>query len=158
MPESNEAARSFYLVSEALEESLLNNSITKTVTIGDISDIDLSKQTIFPLAHFIVNNVVSNEQTLVYNISVMVMDIKDVSKSNQDDLFRKNTNEQDILNTQLSVLNTLIQKLRFGDLHTSGYRLINDPVCEPFMDRFENNLGGWSAELNIEVKNDQYIC
>lgn len=158
MPESNEAARSFYLVSEALEESLLNNSITKTVTIGDISNIDLSKQTIFPLAHFIVNNVVSNEQTLVYNISVMVMDIKDVSKSNQDDLFRKNTNEQDILNTQLSVLNTLIQKLRFGDLHTSGYRLINDPVCEPFMDRFENNLGGWSAELNIEVKNDQYIC
>ncbi len=86
------------------------------------------------------------------------MDIKDVSKANETDKFRKNTDEQDILNTQLSVLNTLIQKLRFGDLHTSGYRLTNDPVCEPFVDRFENNLAGWSAELNIEVRNDQYIC
>jgi|TARA_R110002020_G_scaffold34108_6_gene104108 hypothetical protein len=158
MPESNEAARSYYLISETLETSLLNNLITKTVTIGDISDIDLAKQTIFPLAHFIVNNVVSNEQTLNYNITVLVMDIKDVSKANETDKFRKNTDEQDILNTQLSVLNTLIQKLRFGDLHTSGYRLTNDPVCEPFVDRFENNLAGWNAELNIEVRNDQYIC
>jgi hypothetical protein len=158
MPESNEAARSYYLISETLETSLLNNLITKTVTIGDISDIDLGKQTIFPLAHFIVNNVVSNEQTLNYNITVLVMDIKDVSKANETDKFRKNTDEQDILNTQLSVLNTLIQKLRFGDLHTSGYRLTNDPVCEPFVDRFENNLAGWNAELNIEVRNDQYIC
>ena len=51
MSESNSAARSYYLISETLESALLNNSITKTVTIGDISDIDLGKQTIFPLAH-----------------------------------------------------------------------------------------------------------
>jgi len=155
---ANVAIRSYYLLSEALESSLLNNNITKTVTIGDVSDVDLSKQTIFPLAHFIVNNVVSTQQTLIYNITVLVMDIKDVSKSEETDKFRKNTDEQDILNTQLGVLNLLIQKLRFGDLHTSGYRLTNDPTCEPFVDRFENNLAGWSADINIEVKNDQYIC
>lgn len=157
MPE-NAAIRSYYLLSEALEDSLLNNNITKTVTIGDISDIDLGKQTIFPLAHFIVNNVVSTEQTLDFTITVMVMDIKDTSKEEDTDAFRGNTDEQDILNTQLGVINLLIQKLRFGDLHTTGYRLNNDPVCEPFVDRFENNLAGWSAELTIQVKNDQYIC
>ena len=101
MPESNKAIRSYYLLSEALETSLLNNNITKTVTIGDVSDVDLGKQTIFPLAHFIVNNVVSTQQTLVYNITVLVMDIKDVNKSEETDKFRKNTDEQDILNTQL---------------------------------------------------------
>ena len=158
MPISNAAARSYYLITEALESSLLNNSITKSVTIGDISDVDLAKQTIFPLAHFIVNNVVSTEQTLVYNISVLCMDVKDSSKDEETDRFRENSDMQDILNTQLSVLNTLIQKLRFGDLETTGYRLNNDPVCEPFVDRFENNLAGWSAELNIEVPNNQNIC
>jgi|TARA_Y100000385_G_scaffold240740_1_gene256790 hypothetical protein len=158
MPESNKAIRSYYLLSEALESSLLSNNITKTVTIGDVSDVDLGKQTIFPLAHFIVNNVVSTQQTLVYNITVLVMDIKDVSKSEETDKFRKNTDEQDILNTQLGVLNLLIQKLRFGDLHTTGYRLTNDPTCEPFVDRFENNLAGWNADLEIEMPNDQYIC
>lgn len=158
MPESNTAIRSYYLVSETLESSLLNNNITKTVTIGDISDVDLGKQTIFPLAHFIVNNVTTTEQTLVYSITVMAMDIVDSSKSEETDKFRGNNDQQDILNTQLGVLNLLVQKLRFGDLHTTGYRVTNDPVCEPFVDRFENNLAGWSADINIEVRNDQYIC
>lgn len=158
MPESNTAIRSYYLVSETLESSLLSNNITKTVTIGDISDVDLAKQTIFPLAHFIVNNVTTTEQTLVYSITVMAMDIVDSSKSEETDKFRGNNDQQDILNTQLGVLNLLVQKLRFGDLHTTGYRVTNDPVCEPFVDRFENNLAGWSADINIEVRNDQYIC
>lgn len=156
--QGNAAVRAYYLLSEALETSLLNNNITKTVTIGDISDIDLGKQTIFPLAHFIVNSVTSTEQTLIFNITVLVMDIKDSSNSNEDDLFRKNTDEQDILNTQLGVLNMLIQKLRFGDLSETGYKIVNDPSCEPFVDRFENNLAGWNADLEIEMPNDLYIC
>ncbi len=156
--QGNIAIRSYYKISELLESSLLSNSITKTVTIGDVSDVDLGKQTIFPLAHFIVNSVVSTQQTLVYNITVLVMDIKDTSKYKEVDKFRKNTDEQDILNTQLGVLNLLIQKLRFGDLATQGYKLTNDPSCEPFVDRFENNLAGWNADLDIEMPNDQNIC
>ena len=156
--QGNIAIRSYYKISELLESSLLSNNITKTVTIGDVSEVDLGKQTIFPLAHFIVNSVVSTQQTLVYNITVLVMDIKDTSKYKEVDKFRKNTDEQDILNTQLGVLNLLIQKLRFGDLSTQGYKLTNDPSCEPFVDRFENNLAGWNADLDIEMPNDQNIC
>lgn len=78
--QGNIAIRSYYKISELLESSLLSNNITKTVTIGDVSEVDLGKQTIFPLAHFIVNSVVSTQQTLVYNITVLVMDIKDTSK------------------------------------------------------------------------------
>ena len=156
--QGNIAIRSYYKISELLESSLLSNNITKTVTIGDVSEVDLGKQTIFPLAHFIVNSVVSTQQTLVYNITVLVMDIKDTSKYKEVDKFRKNTDEQDILNTQLGVLNLLIQKLRFGDFSTQGYKLTNDPSCEPFVDRFENNLAGWNADLNIEIPNDQNIC
>tara|TARA_B100001094_G_C18128699_1_gene770983 strand:- start:504 stop:977 length:474 start_codon:yes stop_codon:yes gene_type:complete len=156
--QGNIAIRSYYKISELLESSLLSNNITKTVTIGDVTEVDLGKQTIFPLAHFIVNSVVSTQQTLVYNITVLVMDIKDTSKYKEVDKFRKNTDEQDILNTQLGVLNLLIQKLRFGDLSTQGYKLTNDPSCEPFVDRFENNLAGWNADLNIEMPNDQNIC
>jgi len=37
----NVAIRSYYLLTEAIESSLLENGITKTVTIGDISDVDL---------------------------------------------------------------------------------------------------------------------
>ena len=51
--QGNIAIRSYYKISELLESSLLSNNITKTVTIGDVSEVDLGKQTIFPLAHFL---------------------------------------------------------------------------------------------------------
>ena len=61
-----------------------------------------------------INNVTDNGQTLSYNISVMAMDIVDTSKDETTDIFVGNDNRQDVLNTQLSVLNRLQQKLRKG--------------------------------------------
>jgi hypothetical protein len=49
--------RGFYQLTETIKDQLLNDVNTNTVTTGDITEIDLSKQTIFPLAHIIVNNV-----------------------------------------------------------------------------------------------------
>ena len=41
--------RGFYLLTQAIKDQLLNDVNVNTVTTGDIFDIDLSKQTIFPL-------------------------------------------------------------------------------------------------------------
>jgi hypothetical protein len=51
--------RGFYQLTEKIKEQLLNDVNCNTVTTGDITEIDLSKQTIFPLSHIIVNNVTS---------------------------------------------------------------------------------------------------
>jgi hypothetical protein len=48
--------RGFYQLTETIKEQLLNDVNVNTVTTGDITEIDLSKQTIFPLSHIIVNN------------------------------------------------------------------------------------------------------
>jgi PhoH-like ATPase len=72
--------------------------------------------------------------------------------------FRGNDNVQDILNTQLSVLNRLIQRLRMGDLHTDMYQLNGTASLDPFYDRFENQLAGWTATMDLQIYNDIYIC
>ena len=72
--------RGFYQLTETIKDQLLNDVNTNTVTTGDITEIDLSKQTIFPLAHIIVNNVTAQEQVLLFNITVMAMDIVNQSK------------------------------------------------------------------------------
>jgi len=95
--------RGFYQLTEKIKEQLLNDVNVNTVTTGDITEIDLSKQTIFPLSHIIVNNVITEEQYLSFNITVMAMDVVDESKEPTEDIFRGNDNEQDILNTQLAV-------------------------------------------------------
>ena len=155
---SNTGIRGFYLLTETIEAQLLADVNVNTVTTGDIYDIDLSKQSIFPLSHIIINNVSAEEQVLRFNISVLSMDVVDESKEKTTDIFRGNNNEQDILNTQLGVLNKLVMVLRKGDLYNNQYALDGNANCEPFYDRFENKVAGWTASFDVLVANDIKIC
>ncbi len=155
---SNTGIRGFYLLTEAIEQQLLSDVNVNTVTTGDIYDIDLAKQSIFPLCHIIINNVTAQENVLTFNVSVLAMDIVDESKKETTDIFRGNNNEQDVLNTQLQVINKLIQVLRKGTLYNDKYQLDDNANCEPFYERFENKLAGWSATFNVFVNNDITIC
>lgn len=150
--------RGFYQVTETIKETLLADVNVKSVTIGDITEIDLSKQTIFPLSHIIINNVTQDERTLTFNISVLTMDIVDTSKEETTDLFVGNDNLHDVLNTQLSVINKVLQKLRMGTLYTDKYQLDGTVTCEPFLDRFENNIAGWASTFDVIIENDIKIC
>tara|TARA_R100000951_G_scaffold1062_1_gene2914 strand:+ start:40 stop:510 length:471 start_codon:yes stop_codon:yes gene_type:complete len=155
---SNQGVRGYYQLTSTIEEQLLADVNNNTVSIGDISKLNLNKQDIFPLAHMIVNNVTVEEQVLRFNISILACDIVDQSKDVTTDRFTGNDNEQDVLNTQLAVLNRLIQRLRMGSLHTDMYQLDGNPSLSPFNDRFENQLAGWSADMDILIYNDIYIC
>jgi len=155
---ANQGVRGFYQLTETIKTQLLEDININTVTTGDITDVNLNKQDIFPLGHIIINNVIDQEQVLSFNISILACDIVDQSKELTVDRFTGNNNLQDILNTQLAVLNKLIQKLRMGDLYTDMYQLEGDPNLTPFYDRFENQLAGWTATMDIKIYNDIYIC
>ena len=155
---SQQGIRGYYQLTSTIEEQLRGTEFTNTVSIGDISKVNLNKQDIFPLAHMIVNSVSAEEQVLRFNISILACDIVDQSKDITTDRFTGNDNEQDILNTQLLVLNKLIQKLRMGSLHTDMYQLDGNPSLTPLNSRFENQLAGWSATMTRLIYNDIYIC
>lgn len=148
----------FYRVTEIIKDTLQADPNCNTVTYGDITQIDLSKQTIFPLSHIIVNSVTSGENTMTFNLSILAMDIVDVSKDEVTDIFVGNNNEQDVLNTQLTVLNKVIQNLRIGNLYADKYQVLGDVTIEPFRDRFENQIAGWAATVDVIIGNDVNIC
>lgn len=155
---SNRGITAFYTILDTIKDKLLDDINVNTVTTGDITDIDLSKQTIFPLSHIIINNVTPQEQVLSFNITVMSMDIVDINKENKTDLFTGNNNEHDVLNSQLAVLNRLIVLLRGGTLYRDRYQLDGDPSCEPFYERFENQLAGWACTMDILIENNVSNC
>ena len=148
----------FYKVTETIKEQLLSDPNVNTVTTGDITRIDLGKQTLFPLSHIIINTASNEDNVLRFNLSILSMDIVDVSKEEVVDIFVGNNNEQDILNTQLAVLNKLVQVLRGGSLHVDLYQVDGTPTFEPFYDRFENELAGWALSLDVIIPNDTNIC
>ena len=148
----------FYNVTKKIKDALNAEPFVNTVSYGSLDDVDLNKQTIFPLSHIIVNNcnVVSN--TMTFNISILAMDIVDESKDEVTDIFVGNDNEQDVLNTQLEVLNRVVVLLQRGDLYTDLFQIEGTVGCEPFVDRFENKLAGWAATFDVLVKNDMTVC
>jgi|TARA_B110000967_G_scaffold202814_1_gene242334 hypothetical protein len=148
----------FYNVTKKIKDALAAEPFVNTVSFGSLDDIDLNKQTIFPLSHIIVNNCNVGSNTMTFNISILAMDIVDESKDEVTDIFVGNDNEQDVLNTQLEVLNRVLALLQRGDLYTDLFQVEGAVGCEPFVDRFENKLAGWAATFDVIVQNDMTVC
>ena len=52
---SQQGIRGFYQLTETIKQQLLLDKNINTVTTGDICDVNLNKQDIFPLGHIIIN-------------------------------------------------------------------------------------------------------
>jgi hypothetical protein len=148
----------YYNLLTKIKEHFDSDALVNTVTQGDIFEVDLNKQTIFPLVHIIVNSVQFVNNVQQANVSIMAMDIVDVSKDETTILFDGNDNELDVLNTQLAILNRVYEMLRRGDLYDDSFQVTGAPNCEPFIDRFENKLAGWTMTFDVLFPNDMTIC
>ena len=147
----------FYEITTVIKNQLQEDAFVNTVTMGDIFNVDLNKQTIFPLSHIIVNSASYQGNIFVYNISILSMDIVDESKELITDIFLGNDNEQDVLNTQMMVANRFLEVLRRGALY-ENYNLIGNANIEFFTERFENKLAGVTTTFDMSIRNTMTKC
>lgn len=148
----------YYYVINTLKNYLKKTEFINTVTVGDIFKVDLNKQTIFPLSHIIVNNAQLGENINTLNISILFMDLVDESKEEIIDVWEGNDNEQDVLNTQLALASKLTSDMKRGALFSDLVQIEADPNAEPFVDRFENKVAGWTLTFDVITPNDITIC
>lgn len=132
--------------------------LVTTVTQGDIFEVNINKMDLFPLVHLIVNGATFEENVIRYNISILAMDIVDITKDETTDKFEGNDNELYIINTQLAVLNRCYELLRRGTLYTDAFQVDGNPSAEFFTERFENKLAGATLTVDILVSNSMTIC
>ena len=138
-----------YTIIEQIKNALIAEPFVNTVTEGDIFDVDLNKQTIFPLSHITINQATHQGNVISFNVTILMMDIVN-QKSDLDKI--------DIWNTQLLVGTRLMDRLNRGDLRTDFWELTGSPSFEPFTERFENDLAGWALTFDVLVRNDMTIC
>ena len=148
----------YFDIIDKLKTHFDGDVLVNTVTQGNLFDIDLSKQTIFPLVHIIVNTASLESNVVRYNISILAMDIVDITKDETVSEFDGNDNELYVLNTQLQVLTRCYELLLRGDLWSDKFQIDGNPTCEPFVDRFENKLAGWTMTADILIPNSMTIC
>ena len=143
-----------YDILDKIKDKLRDNPRVFSVTFGDISEVDLNKTTMFPLSHLTITNVTFEGNIINFTIALLCLDIVDYNKEKYNgDSFYGNNNIQDVYNTQLQVVNDIVQALRIGSLFDSNIQLVGEPSAIPFKDRYENELAGWGIEMNISMIN-----
>jgi len=149
--------KTYYNLIDKLYAYLNGSESINTVTFGDLLEVDLSKQTIFPLAHIGIQNITFGEYIMTASLNIIVMDIVDEDQEDKQDVAEPHLgldNTHDIHNTLLNVVNGLQSSLRRGGLYDANYEIEGQPVAQLFEDRFENRVTGWSMTVNLNMPNN----
>ena len=156
-------------VIDTLKQLGIEHDQITTTTTGDIYDIDLSVNTLFPLFHINPVSVTTNPSELTYNFQLFVMDAVSQKDDWTEDNFQSATNlsnEQEVLSQCLQICVDIISIMRHSKWQSAGGLDIDDPVyftdgefsLEPFTERFDNLLTGWVFSIGIVVQNDFQSC
>jgi hypothetical protein len=144
-----------------------HNQITTTTT-GDIWEVDLSKNTLFPLLHINPLNVQTGPSTLTYSFQIFVMDlVSERTNWTQANFQSANnlSNNQEVLSQTLQICTDIISMLRHSKWQNNPLDG-NEPIIfgegefsiEPFSDRFDNEVTGWVFTLPITVQQTFNTC
>ena len=127
-----------------------------TTTTGDIYDIDLEKNTLYPLMHINPINVTTASFGLTYNFQIFVMDMVDADNANEQDVYN------DVLQTCIDIIsifrNSKWQAQLTLDIDAPVYFTDGDYTLEPFTERFDQAVTGWVFQIGIVVANDFQSC
>lgn len=158
MQDNLRGVESLYRVIDSLKNELNTNPFCNSVTLGELTELDLAKNTIFPLANIILNNVIHNDNSLTFDITIVNVDIVEISKDLPTNMIYNNDNLNYIWSSQLYVINRLIGRLKQGTIYDNSWQLEGSPSSEFINKQFENMLAGFSTTLQITVPNDIDKC
>lgn len=152
---SNPAPISTYKELVELFRSIcLSQLAVKQFQTGQLSDID--NQNVehtfvrFPLVFMIpTQSSMDRFGKMLLGFSFMVMDI---ARDNDEQL------QIDTHNNTLMIMQDIFSKFVLTDWNTVGANLETPIYMTPFVERFNNNLTGWSAEISVEIQSPFNLC
>lgn len=142
-------------LTEAIRAELEGNALINSVTFGDLSDVDLDKQGVFPMAHVGISSATIGSATSSVNVSILFLDVVDESKE-RDDFYK--SNEQFIWNSMLAAATKTVQELQRGSLHANLFQVEDEVTAEFFSERFEDKLAGCGIDINVTIVNNVNLC
>ena len=154
-----QGAKSYIDLMETLRDACLNSRSISSVTVGDLSEVDLDKQSIFPLAHIMINTANFSSTIITYDVSILFMDVVHSDTTENEAVIYDNDNLNFVLNTMINAGNHVTDEFNSGSLNDGNTRIMRETVsAEPFKDRFENLVAGWAFNFQVETRNNINRC
>lgn len=141
-------------VVKLFEDIALSQQAVKQFQVGQFSDLDVETDVHtfqrFPLV-FMVPRTSSLDRygKMVLGFSMVVCDI---AKDNVEDL-QVNTH-----NSTLMIFQDIASKIILTNASTIDMDIETPINITPFQEKFNNNLTGWTAELNVLVSSPFNLC
>jgi hypothetical protein len=155
--EDKRGVQALYDLIDTLKTELESNPFCNNVTIGELTEVDLRKQTIFPMAHITLNDVTHADNSLTFSITIVNVDIVNVSKDITQEYYG-NDNLFYILSNQLFVINKLVSRLKDSNVSSYNWQLEGNPLSTVINKEMENMIAGYETNLNISIPNTINKC
>ena len=154
-----------FRVVDVIRDEFLSNVFCNTCTVGTLTEIDLAKMTIFPMAHITVESVTHNENSLSFLMTVFNLDIVNVSKELPSNSIAQpyiagygNDNLMFVLTNQLYVINRAVARMKSSTIYSNGWQLEGNPISEVVNKEMENMIAGYQTTFTLTVPNDINKC
>ena len=109
---------------------------------GELSEADVNvfvkESTNYPMLWLTPVNVQTANNTLNYSLNLLVVDVVDKDKNN----------EQQVLSDNLQIALDIVRLLRYTE---DEFNIVDEPVITPFAGRYGEWLAGWALEINLQV-------
>lgn len=144
---------SYKQVTEVFREIALTQIAVKQFQVGEVSDLDIQVDSHpfqrFPLV-FMIPRTSSMDRfgKLTLGFTFHVADVA----VNEEDL------QVNRHNSTLMIMQDIFSKIIMTDWNAVGIELETPIFITPYVERFNNNLAGWSAEINVIVKSPFNLC
>jgi hypothetical protein len=152
----------YYNVLNYFKEIMDNHPSIGHTTQGPIEDFDTREFPKYPVGNVLIAGANLGNNYTDYTIQIIIAD-KQKNKNNESDNV---TNAQtipyfgvdDVVDIHANTFGILNDLTSYTQRNVEALEINDEIDCEPFMDRFNNGLAGWSATFVLRAHNDRNRC
>tara|TARA_R110000782_G_scaffold263396_1_gene356036 strand:- start:149 stop:676 length:528 start_codon:yes stop_codon:yes gene_type:complete len=152
----NEKEMSYYKATELIKNTAQGTGLITTVTHGNFQDIDVKRQTLFPLLHVVPVNLVVTSSIVTYTYTLFFCDLPDFNKEDQYKMAAPwwgTDNTIDVLNQMSLAAQMFIDQLTRGVSVDNKFQVAVTNTGTFFTNKVENLLTGVQMDINITMPN-----
>jgi hypothetical protein len=160
----------YYNVLDYFKTIMVNHPQIESVSQGDLFSIDDNAFTFYPLANVTILGANFTPSTTEYQIQIIVAD-KIKNKNNESNeginyIAGTSTNAMrvpfdgpdDRVNIWANTLGIINDLTSFTQYSVESFQINDTILNEPFYDRFNNGLAGWSSTFTLTTHNARPRC
>ena len=152
----------YYNLLEYFKTIMSNHPSIAQVSQGDVFGIDDVQFPYYPLGNVLITEATFGTNVTEYQVQLTVADKVKLKSNDSSGSFNEQTvpfyNVDDVVDIHANTLAILNDLTSYTQRSQQAFQILDDIVCTPFVDKFDNGLAGWVSNFTVTTHNDKNMC